>query len=100
MRWRLAKSSERPISAVPRAAIAVLFVALALHVSWQALEPQPKALGAALHAPPNVTSLRIASLGEPIALAQAMTLYLQAFDNQPGVSIPYRNLDYGAVIAW
>jgi hypothetical protein len=100
MRWRLAKSSERPISAVPRPALVVLLVALALHVSWQALEPQPQALGAALHAPPNVTSLRVASLGEPIALAQAMTLYLQAFDNQPGVSIPYRNLDYGAVIAW
>jgi len=100
MRWRLANASERPISAVPRTALVVLILALALHVSWQALEPEPQAVGAALHAPPSVTSLRVASLGEPIALAEAMTLYLQAFDNQPGLSIPYRKLDYAAVIAW
>ena len=27
-------------------------------------------------------------------------LWLQAFDNQPGISIPYRELDYPVVIAW
>jgi hypothetical protein len=39
-------------------------------------------------------------LGEPIALAQLLTLYLQAFDNQPGVSIPFLELDYARVVAW
>jgi hypothetical protein len=29
-----------------------------------------------------------------------MTLYLQAFDNQPGISIPFRDLDYVQVIHW
>ena len=29
-----------------------------------------------------------------------MTLYLQAFDNQPGISIPFAQLDYGTVQAW
>jgi hypothetical protein len=100
MSWRWSSSSERPIADVPRATIVALAVALALHVTWQAWEPPAKATAAALHAPPTVTTLRVASLGEPIALAQAMTLYLQAFDNQAGVSIPYRELDYGAVIAW
>ena len=27
-------------------------------------------------------------------------LWLQAFDNQPGISIPFRQLDYHTVIAW
>lgn len=27
-------------------------------------------------------------------------LWLQAFDNQPGISIPFRELDYGRVIDW
>jgi hypothetical protein len=27
-------------------------------------------------------------------------LWLQAFDNQPGLSIPFRNLDYARVIEW
>ena len=48
----------------------------------------------------NPAWLRAASLGEPIALSQALVLYLQAFDNQPGVSIPYKDLEYTAVRAW
>jgi hypothetical protein len=100
MRWRVANASERAVGQVPRAALIVLVLALVSHVGWQALQPAPEATAAALKAPPSATSLRIASLGEPIALAQALTLYLQAFDNQPGVSIPYRDLDYGAVLAW
>jgi hypothetical protein len=39
-------------------------------------------------------------MDEPIALAQLMTLYLQAFDNQPGISIPFEQLDYARVEAW
>jgi hypothetical protein len=100
MRWRLASTTERSIASVPKTAVIVLGAALALHVLWRAFEPKPQATGAALYAPPSVASLRVASLGEPIALAQALTLYLQAFDNQPGLSIPYRDLDYRAVLAW
>jgi hypothetical protein len=44
--------------------------------------------------------LRLASLGEPTGVAQLLTLYLQAFDNQPGVSIPYKDLDYVRVSGW
>jgi hypothetical protein len=44
--------------------------------------------------------MRIASLGDPIALGQALTLYLQAFDNQPGVSVPFLQLDYARVENW
>ena len=40
------------------------------------------------------------SLGDPIPFAQLSTLWLQAFDNQPGVSIPFLDLDYGKVEAW
>ncbi|MGH8727970.1 MAG: hypothetical protein ACREV9_07400 [Burkholderiales bacterium] len=39
-------------------------------------------------------------MDEPIATAQLMTLYLQAHDNQPGISIPFRELDYDRVEAW
>jgi hypothetical protein len=42
----------------------------------------------------------VASLGEPVPLAQLTTLYLQAFDNQPGISIPFRELDYRRVTEW
>ncbi|MDB5812679.1 MAG: hypothetical protein JWN94_4801 [Betaproteobacteria bacterium] len=91
---------ERPVSAVPRGVIALLAAGLALQIAWQSLQPKPVARAVELGTPPTVASLRVASLGEPVALAQLMTLYLQAFDNQPGVSIPFRNLDYGDVAQW
>ena len=93
-------STERSVGRVPRAALALLALALAAQVSWQALQPHPVARAEALDPPPPVGVLRAASLGEPIALAQLATLYLQAFDNQPGISIPFQNLDYGRVVQW
>ena len=98
MRWH--QGRERPVSTVPRAAKVVLVAALAAHIAWQSSLPKPVARASALGMPPPAGWLRAASLGEPIALSQILTLYLQAFDNQPGLSIPFRDLDYAAVQAW
>ncbi len=91
---------ERTIGTVPRPVLALLIVALCLQVAWQTLQPKPIARAEALGAPASPAALRALSLGEPIVLAQLLTLYLQAFDNQPGVSIPFRDLDYTRVAAW
>src|SRR5688572_14415172 len=93
-------SNERPIAVVPRAVLALLAIALCLQVSWQARAPRPVAQAEALGSPPPAGTLRAMSLGEPIALAHLATLYVQAFDNQPGISIPYVDLDYRRVIQW
>jgi hypothetical protein len=74
--------------------------ALVVQMGWQWSQPKPVATAAALTAPPPVSTLRIASVGEPVVLAQLMTLYLQAFDNQPGISIPFLDLDYQQVRRW
>lgn len=94
------KETERAIATVPRWVLALLALALALQVTWQALQSSPVATAEALGAPPPPAVLRGVALGEPIALAQVLTLYLQAFDNQPGISIPFLDLDYGRVTAW
>jgi hypothetical protein len=44
--------------------------------------------------------LRIASFGDPIALARTLMLYLQAFDYQSGSKVPYKDLDYSRLEAW
>src|SRR5262245_11651609 len=93
-------SQERPIAAVPRWALALLTAAFLVQVTWQALQPRPTARAEALGEPGAPAVLRAAALGEPIGLAQLMTLYLQAFDNQPGISIPFRDLDYEKVARW
>lgn len=100
MRLPARTGGERPLSAVPRSVMIVLAAALAAHVAWQAATPVPVASAAGLRPPPGVAWLRAGSLGEPLALAELLVLYLQAFDNQPGVSIPFQDLDYGAVQAW
>ena len=92
--------NERPLSAVPGIVFATLVAMLGVQVTWQAAQPTPVARAEALEAPPAASALRVASLGEPVALAQLVTLYLQAFDNQPGISIPFRELDYRRVIEW
>jgi hypothetical protein len=92
--------TERAVARVPAPVRWVLAVALSLHASWQALAPRPVARAAEMPLPAPVATLRVMSLGEPIAAAQLLTLYLQAWDNQPGISIPFRDLDYERVAAW
>lgn len=94
------KESERSIGVVPRWVLLLLAAAFSLQVAWQALQPRPIARAEALGPAPAPAVLRAVSLGEPIALAQLLTLYLQAFDHQPGISIPFRELDYRRVIGW
>jgi hypothetical protein len=94
------RGEERAINQVPRPVLALLAAVLALQIGWQALQPMPVARAEALYAPASLPVLNAVSLGEPIALAQWLTLYLQAFDNQPGISIPFKDLDYALVSRW
>ena len=91
---------ERALGKVPRWVLAWLVAAFCVQVTWQALQPRPSARAEALGEPPALALLRPLALGEPIAAAQLLTLYLQAFDNQPGVSVPFLELDYARVSAW
>lgn len=91
---------ERSVGQVPRPVLVLLAAALALQIGWQALQPKPSARAEALGVPASLPVLKAASLGELIVLAQWLILYLQAFDNQPGISIPFKDLDYPRVIRW
>jgi hypothetical protein len=91
---------QRRLVAVPRPVVALVSLALASQIVFAVLQPRPQARAEQLLAPPSAAVLRAMSLGDPIPLAQLTTLWLQAFDNQPGVSIPFLDLDYGKVEAW
>jgi hypothetical protein len=93
-------SSPRPLSAVPWLAKSVLALALLVQIAWQTAAPKPIATASDLVWPAEVSWFQVVSLGDPIVLGQALVLYLQAFDNQPGVSVPFRDLDYAPVEAW
>jgi hypothetical protein len=99
--WRgLMGPPERPLAVVPRWLFVMFAAVLALHAGVRVLEPRPMARAEALGVPWPATVWRVLSLDEPIAVAQWLVLYLQAFDNQPGVSIPFRALDYARVTDW
>ncbi|HEX7983326.1 MAG TPA: hypothetical protein VF616_07400 [Duganella sp.] len=94
------RAPVKPLSAVPRAVFALLAAALAAQLLWQASAPTPRARARELPPAPSLAALRLAALGEPVALSKAAMLYVQGFDEQAGVSIAWRELDYGKVALW
>ena len=90
----------RPLSTVPLAVRAVLITSLLLQVSWSYTRSPDVATAHALPDAPDTRLLRISAMGEPGTLAKVLMLRLQAFDNQPGISIPFAGLDYARVINW
>ena len=93
-------STGRTWRDVPRGLLAALVLTLLAHGLMRAWEPPPRALAEDLPPPPGAAVLAAVSLNERQASALASALYLQAFDNQPGVSIPYIHLDYTRVMQW
>ena len=92
--------AERPISTVPGVVLGLLAAALAAQIVLKTAEPRPAATALDLPDPPPRAALQLAAMGEPIATANMLSLYLQAFDNQPGISIPFKDLDYVKVESW
>lgn len=78
----------------------MLVLALGLQLTLSLFKSPPMARAEDLTKSPSPTVLRLISLGERPALARILMLWLQNFDNQPGLAIPFRNLNYEAVASW
>jgi hypothetical protein len=90
----------RPLSDVPAWVKICALAGLTLQIVWSSLLPAPQATAEDLPRPPSIEALRLAALGEPIAAAKLLMLYIQAFDYRAGSRIPYRKLDYDVLIGW
>jgi len=91
---------DRPVSDVPRLVKVFLVLALLLQLTWHSFQ-EPVAAKAKDLAPPLSTRTYVmSSLGEPIAAAKFLNLWLQAFDNQPGASISFHQLNYPRLTQW
>ncbi len=91
---------DRPFKDVPAYVFVLMMVALALQLTWHSLQEPVAARAEDLPHPMSTRAYVMSSFGEPIATSKILNLWLQAFDNQPGVSIPLHSLDYGVVIEW
>jgi len=96
----LRRWSERPVSDLPVWVLLLFIASLTVQVGTGWLRPPPHAAATDLQPPPSDATLRVLAFGDPVPLAQALVLRLQAFDNQPGVSIAFAALDYARVEAW
>jgi len=91
---------ERPVTAVPVGLRWGFALALCAQLTLHALSPRPVAEMRTLAPAPSVAHAQVASLGQPVAAAKTLNLWLQAHDYQPGISIPYSALDYQVVRGW
>lgn len=95
-----AKAQAPARRTAPRAVLLAVLLALAVQVFWQASRPPARALARDLPPAPSAATLQLAALGDPVALSKATMLYVQGFDEQAGISIAWRDLDYARVRDW
>jgi len=90
----------RSLASVTTRVWLLLVLGLAGQLLWHRANPNLTARFEPLPAPPSIAGLRLAALGDEPLLARLMMLWLQAFDTQPGISVPLKNLDYQRVSGW
>ncbi len=90
----------RPVATVPIVIRALLMLGLCLQLGWSGLSPALTTTAQPLPAVPAAELLQLAAFGEPQTLARLLMLWLQAYDDQPGLSIPFAELDYTRLSHW
>jgi len=91
---------DRPVSDVPRSVKILLLSALFVQLIWHSMHEPIVAKAEDLPAPFSTRTYVLSSLGEPIAASKFLNLWLQAFDNQPGASISFHQLNYPRITEW
>jgi hypothetical protein len=91
---------ERPLRHVAPAIWVALAVALTAQVAWRSERRGPDVASIDLPPAPSSATLRLASFGEPEALARTLMLYLQAYDYHGTNATPYARLDYRRLVQW
>lgn len=91
---------ERSLRCVPKRVIFLLIISLSLQITWHYGHSASTLATHSLKSPPKIQLMRILSLGEPVASAKILMLWLQSFNSQNGRFVLYRELDYTILIQW
>ena len=97
---KLYVAQTRDLSFVPKSIWFALLLSLFLQCIWHFAFTRLEAKRYDLQPPPQFSLIKLVSLDDPVTAAKLIMLWLQAFDNQPGISIPLKELDYDRVIEW
>lgn len=93
-------AKQRPWRVVPWPWLALLGAALLGQGLWKYWEPPPTARARDLPPAPSALLVRLSDLGENAAASLFITLRVLSYDDQPGISLPYKELNYPRVIHW
>ena len=91
---------DRPVRDVPNIVIVFLIAALITQLFWHSQLAMVVAKAEDLPHPMSTRAYVMISMGEPITMSKILNLWLQAFDNQPGLSISFHQLDYVRLTEW
>jgi len=91
---------DRPVRDVPALVKVLLVLALIMQLLWHNTQSPVAVRAEDLPPPLSTRAYVLSSLGEPIAASKFLNLWLQAFDNQPGISISFHQLDYVRLTQW
>ncbi|MBT8445841.1 MAG: hypothetical protein HKO62_09830 [Gammaproteobacteria bacterium] len=94
------RRDERPFSAVPGWLAASLLLALAAQLAVHHFGPAAGRVARPLPPAPPATLVELAALGEAQLAGRMLMLWLQAWDTQPGISVPLQSLDYPRLRDW
>lgn len=91
----------KPLRLIPLALWALLAAGVAGQLAFHHyLAPEPRITARDFSQPPSAAALRATAFGDYATLSKVLALWVQAFDNQPGASIPFNQLDYDALGQW
>lgn len=93
-------NAERSLKSVPLGILLLLVISLSAQILWYKQLPSPYQNVKSLDFPPNSDLLHIFSLGDRVASSRLIMLWLQAFDNQNGKFLSYKELNYKALRRW
>lgn len=93
-------NKDRPVRDVPLSVVFFLMAALLLQLVWHSQQPAELAQAEDLPAPMSAKAYQMISLNDPIAMSKLLNLWLQAYDNQPGISLSFHQLDYVRLTQW
>lgn len=93
-------NKDRPVQDVPVGIVLFLVIALAVQLLWHSQQQIEIGRAQDLPAPMSIDAYKMFSLNESIATSKMLNLWLQAFDNQPGISLSFHQLDYPRLTQW
>lgn len=81
-------------------ALAVLVLALGAQLAFASLRPAAHGRSGGIAPPPPAHAMKMAALGDEVALSRVLMLSVLAADSGPDGGTPLRDLDYRALRAW